>query len=94
MPKKTRKEKIRAQKHRTNAPVIQHTQHTEDPHVVSQPQSTYTFSSSAEKKNLQRAKEYAVELGSITRDIYKTLLLAAVAFGVEWYMYWLFQQKH
>lgn len=86
---------MRAQKHRTNAPVVRLMQNTENQHIGTEsPKSSYTFSSSAEKKNLQRTKEYAIELTSITRDIYKTLVLAAIAFGVEWYIYWLFQQKH
>jgi hypothetical protein len=88
MPKKTRKDKIMAQRRRTSAQPLQTTP------VQSSSIATplYTFRSTSEKKLQQTIEERSVELVTIKRDLYKTIILAAIAFSAELYIYWLLQQ--
>lgn len=85
MPKKTRKDKIMAQRRRQSAIL---------PHTAALPKAnsiapTYTFAGLAEKKKQQIITERSVELIAIQRDLFKTIVLAIVAFGVELSIYWL-----
>lgn len=87
MPKKTRKDKIMAKRRR------QSVMSPQDIAVqnASPTSPTYTFVNPADKKMQRTIAERSVELVTIQRDLLKTILLAAIAFGVELSIYWLLQ---
>lgn len=87
MPKKTRKDKIMAERRRQRQSVT--SPQTSALQHASPTSPTYTFVSPADKKMQQTIAERSVELVSIQRDLLKTIILAALAFGVELYIYWL-----
>lgn len=87
MPKKTRKDKIMAERRRQS--VISPQATAVKPASPLSP--TYTFVSPAERKMQHTIAERSVELVTIQKDLLKTILLAALAFGIEFYIYWLLQ---
>ncbi len=83
MPKKTRKEKIKATTRRTFIP----SQQTTSIASPSQESPLYSFTQSTDKKIQQKVNEYSAELVTIKSDLYKTIFFAIIAFGVEIYLY-------
>ncbi len=77
MPKKTRKQKLRA----------------DDRHhdFVSASPAPVTFAFKATHKSTQQTNDFH-ELAAIHSDLVRTILLAAIAIGIELFIYWKFFQ--
>jgi hypothetical protein len=86
MPKKTRKEKILAQQRRLSisSPSRLTLPDKPTPHI-----HTVELPKTLNKKAVQTILDRSGELLIIQKDLYKTVLFALCAFGVELYLYWL-----
>ncbi len=78
MPKKTRREKLLAQKRRLSSPVIV---------------SPFQFHVTPQKKTLALEADNTVELIAIKSDLVKTLVLALLAITLELIVYRLLNSK-
>jgi hypothetical protein len=92
MPKKTRKEKVLAQQRRTSSytPPVSSGHIPSGDHIIS---TSYQFRATHVDKVQEIKQEDMMELTAIKRDLTKTLTLAIIAIGVEFYLYWLLQVK-
>jgi hypothetical protein len=89
MPKKTRREKLQAEKRRKSSvpSFVSKPGATEIPSAALS--TTFQFQASDQKKARLAETENTAELTVITRDLGKTLILACIAIAVEIFIYWL-----
>jgi len=94
MPKRTKREKIRADRLRsTSAPILSKTQLTQSVTSPNNPSSltpTYQLPHLARPQGQSQyvATTDAIEFTEIKKDIIKTVILAALAIGTELFLYW------
>lgn len=87
MPKKTRKEKILAQARRSAVPIAMSRPAAPGPSTPIS--ASYSFREPLiDKKHQKQNNEEVIELSAIKSDLYKTILIAIGAFGIELYLYW------
>jgi hypothetical protein len=90
MPKKTKKEKIRALQHRVQT--IPHDAPSSYPPAHTQPVSqlgySYAFQAKTHTPKSETTTVDTAELHAITLDLKKTLFLAVIAVAAELLLYW------
>ncbi|OGG29245.1 hypothetical protein A3A63_00215 [Candidatus Gottesmanbacteria bacterium RIFCSPLOWO2_01_FULL_46_9] len=92
MPKKTRREKLKAERRRLSAPSFISKPASSESNATA-PLSTFQFHASNQKKARSAETENAAELVVITRDLSKTLILAVIAITIEVFIYLLHHGK-
>ena len=93
MPKKTKREKLLADKHRhmsLSSPSYSSISPSPAVNVQSQ---TFSYHASEMKVSQKAVKEDNVELSIIRHDLLKTIILAIIAIGIELGTYWYIRAK-
>ncbi len=88
MPKKTRRQKVNAERRRIHQPFPLPLTSTETPETAPNP---FRFVFNPKSTLLQKEQPGALaheEFSAIRRDLIKTLVLAGIAIGVEFFLYW------
>ena len=86
MPKKTKKEKIIAQRRRRNIPALRF---DDNQSILDRPNSSnsYSFTTNQQKKANELHVQNDTELLANKNDLLKTLILAGIAISVEFILY-------